>query len=341
MLASSVIVLEGMRKSCVQISFAPLPFDCLSAKESQDFLMPRVASLQQIDLHPGTAYSLQVSWREERGFVGRGFWEWNLSDDLSSCSPTLKKYWKKDCSTTKSHFTKWIHVLPRLELVLVLWRKLQIFCQIINYTQFQWTFSLHFLWKLNEFVSLYSWCLGILVAFGYCLLKKKTKRNNDWSEIIPKIVPNSNLHTTQKPHHAFLPSVIKHYSSEEVQEQCILCTCVSRQKLHKRKLVLWQPWHPMKLISLHLSICFSAENIVLNGLSVPKSLFKIINVLDFFKWYPQSLYVAPALYYVRIIVRTLHFLSSWAIATKNALYIAPTSRRRRRPNFIWHKTYFK
>lgn len=57
MLASSVIVLKGMRKSCVEISFALLPFDCLGGKESQDFLMPRVAGLQQIDLHPGTAYS--------------------------------------------------------------------------------------------------------------------------------------------------------------------------------------------------------------------------------------------------------------------------------------------
>lgn len=82
MFASGVIVLEGMRKSCAEISTALLPFDWLGAKESQDFLMPRVASLQQIDLRPGTAYSLQVSWKEERGFVGGGFCQWNLSDDL-------------------------------------------------------------------------------------------------------------------------------------------------------------------------------------------------------------------------------------------------------------------
>lgn len=45
MFASGVIVLEGMRKSCAEITTALLPFDWLSAKESQDFLMPRVSEL--------------------------------------------------------------------------------------------------------------------------------------------------------------------------------------------------------------------------------------------------------------------------------------------------------
>lgn len=82
MLASGVIVLEGMRKSCAEISPTLLRLTSSALKESQDFLMPRMASSQQIDLRPGTAYSLQVSWKEDRGFVGGGLCQWNLSDDL-------------------------------------------------------------------------------------------------------------------------------------------------------------------------------------------------------------------------------------------------------------------
>lgn len=47
-------------------AIALLPFDCLATKESQDFLMPRMGSSQQIDVHQGTVHSFKVSWPESR-----------------------------------------------------------------------------------------------------------------------------------------------------------------------------------------------------------------------------------------------------------------------------------
>lgn len=77
-LPCSGIVLEGMRKSCLGVqpcTACSRAFDRLSAKESQDFLMLRLWSSQQIDLQQGTVYSLEASWPEGGKRVG---WERSL-----------------------------------------------------------------------------------------------------------------------------------------------------------------------------------------------------------------------------------------------------------------------
>lgn len=48
-----------------ECSHALLSFSGLLTKESQDFLMPRMGSSQQIDLHQGTVHSLEMSWTEK------------------------------------------------------------------------------------------------------------------------------------------------------------------------------------------------------------------------------------------------------------------------------------
>lgn len=57
-----IVLKSTMRKLGLWGWSSPAVFDCFQTKESQDFLMIRMGSSQQIDLQRGTVYSLEMSW---------------------------------------------------------------------------------------------------------------------------------------------------------------------------------------------------------------------------------------------------------------------------------------
>lgn len=56
---------EHVKVRFSECSHALLSFSCLLTKESQDFLMPKMGSSQQIDIYQGTVHSLEMSWTEK------------------------------------------------------------------------------------------------------------------------------------------------------------------------------------------------------------------------------------------------------------------------------------
>lgn len=104
---------------------------CLRTKESQDFLMPRMESSQQIDLQHGTVHSLEQAWKKQFGWgdvwdrpqlISRLSCTWQQSVDVPARRSSL---WTPSVWT--SAWVSQTHTIVKLNYL-----ELPFFCSDVN-----------------------------------------------------------------------------------------------------------------------------------------------------------------------------------------------------------------